>query len=477
MRLALLPIIGFSNIQGESDYVLYKQMVRDLAKLAPPTFSYMCLPRFAFGQGSSEPGLLNLYTEGPTDPHDRGGFHDVLASASLTFLDLFGPRNCAYPIDAVVTSRTDVVPMLARWLWDWRAGEEVIPVVIFEPQICNVDITPRNETWLLNRTIGYLLGHPIFNTEHEKGMALEAASRFLQASLVRRLEQKARVVSVPVDFAGMDAAMAKHRRSDRFTLLFGGRLNAKKRADKMLQLYDEFYQYGRDVDIVVCSPKGEARIVVPPQVKLYTDLKRDDFLAKAAQAHVYLNTSAKEGFSAGFVEQVYMVPVSIVPDLPWTRSLLDEAFAQHPFVYRDFDEARVMLRWAYQHYEDAAKKCEPVRAYLRKRYDNAVVAAQLLEIVTEVVQESGQKFKVSDNQADLLWRAFKDMPERFSFADFWAKYQSKTIAGSKVPQLGELWRWQAYKWLQMGASELCRGPDPEYQKDSGVTTSYTGAGR
>jgi hypothetical protein len=465
VRLALLPIIGFKNVQGESDYILYRNMVRDFAALGKSVFSYFCLPRIAFGQGTNEPGLVNVYTEGPTDPADRGGFHDMLATPSLTFLDLFAPRNCLYPIDVVVTSRTDAVPMLARWLWDWRAGRETIPVIVVDPQVCNVPISDRNETWLLNRTLGYTMGWPVFNTENELNLALQAASKYLLPSLVRKLEERARVVvSSNVDFGDLDRVLRQVSRSELFTLFFGGRLNVAKRADVMLKLFDEFYRFGRDVDIVVCSPKVEARIVVPPQVRLLTSLKRAEFIAEAARAHVYLNTSKAEGFSAGFVEQVYLIPVSIVPNLPWVQSTLGEMFERHPFVYDSFDEARAMLRWVYEHFEEACEKCWPVREYLRREYDNRLVAGEMMAVIEGVIQACRRDFKLSAGQSDLLWRALKGMEERFGFERFWKALCDKGAAATRIPQLGWLWRWQAYVWLTEHVTDLCDAPEPVFEQ-------------
>ncbi len=466
MRLALLPVIGFRNIHGESDYVMYRNMALDLHRMEPDVFSYMCLPRSAVGQARNESGLYNLFTEGPTAANDRGGFHDMLATSSMTFLDLFGPRNCLYPIDAVITSRTDVVPSLARWLWDWRGGREVIPVIVIDPQVCNIEIVDSNETWLLNRTLGYVMGWPVFNTEHEKEMALEAASKYLQASLMRKLEKRSIVIACTVAFADLDRAMQRNSRAERFTLVFGGRLNAHKRADKLVRLYDEFYRGGRDVDIVICSPKTEARMEVPSYMKLYTDLPRSDFLDQIARAHVYLNTSDAEGFSVGFVEQVYTVPVSIVPDKPWVRSLLGDAFEHHPFVYRGLEEARAYLRYAYEHFDEAAKRLVAVKNYLRKRYDNELVASQILMVARDVVSRCQSSVGIGDVQQDLLWRAFNSLPDCFSFHAFWERFKRKSISSNEVPQLGELWKWQAYVWLRTRVRDLANGPEPFFEKVS-----------
>lgn len=466
MRIAVLPIVGFTNVQGESDYILYRQMVRDFVQMGKPVFSYLCLPRISFGKASNEPGLQNLYTEGPLDPSDHGGFRDMLATASPTFLDLFGPRNCRYPVDAVVTSRTDAAPSLVRWLWDWRAGREVVPMIVNDPQVCNMQINEANDTALQIRSLGYLMGRPVFNTENELDLAMKAASRFFLPSVVRQIRDRAKVIAVSLSFSDLDRVLAHTKRAERFTLFFAGRLNAAKQADVMLKLYDEIYRSGRDVDVVICSPKAEANLEVPRYVRLEREMKRSEFIAEAARAHVYLNTSKAEGFSAGFVEQVYLVPVSIVPNKPWVRSILDDKMIEHPFVYDTVDEARAMLRYCYSHFEEAKERCWPVRHWLRERYHNRLVADELLGVIEGAIRETRQSQKTSDSQADLFWRVLKVMPDEFQFEQFWEGLCEKAAAQTKVPQRGGCWRHHAYCWLTENAEDLVNGPEPVFRKRS-----------
>lgn len=460
MRLLLVPTVTFRNLASESDYLMYRYMVEDMERLEP-LYSYFWLPKAVKDQGKPRQSIKLLYGDGQKEVAYME-HHDQLASVGASFLDFFGPRNCVFPVDAVVTSRADVVPSLVRELWDWRAKQTLIPVILRDSQIMNIAQTEANETWLLTRLLGYVMSYPLFETEENRDQAIALATKYLRPTLVKKLADHSQVMACTVDFASLDRALERHQRGERFTLFFGGRLNAAKRAKNLVQLLEEFWQFGREVDVVVCSPKSDAKVKIKPPLRLLTALNRQEFLERAAQAHVYLNTSKAEGFSVGFIEQTYMVPVSVVPDLPWCRSLLDGADKLHPFKYRTFEEARAMLRWVYQNYEEAVEKIRPVRAYLRQRYDNVVLSEQVLALVKSAVERV--ELKLSGQQADLLARSWKELPAEFSLADCWKLVRGKMLAHNPTPERGELWRWHTYKWLCQQATDLGNSEVPVFSR-------------
>lgn len=445
MRIAVLPIIGFRNVLGESDYLMYDALIRYV--VSQGHFVYFCLPEEAIGKVPPIAGVKYIFDE------KVGLWYDREADVSTTFLKLFSPRTAKYPVDVVLTSRATAVPVISRQLWDYRCEEPQVPVVIYEPKVASFTGTHQvvRDIELVGRTLGYALGHPVFSTQEELDLALEAARRFLSGLMVRQIQERAKIIPFGVDCDSLDAVIGEP--FERFTVFFGGRLNrGSKRAERVVQTYDQFFRFGREIDVLLCTPKEDPYIhkVIgkrgAAEVRIMPNCSRDEFLAQAGRAHVYLNTSKYEGFSVGFMEQMYLM-VGIIPDEPWCRAMLKDAFKRYPFVYRNMDEAAAMLRYVYENYDKAREQVAWLRDWIREEFGLESMSRRLLEVIEDAVERSKTDVLLSKGNVELLEQTLADCHGRFSFESFWDRLKKNSLMVTDDPKRGQVSRFVAYRWL------------------------------
>ncbi len=253
----------------------------------------------------------------------------------------------------------------------------------------------------------------------------------------------------------------RYGKSSRFTCFFGGRLNrGAKRSDVMLREYDSLFRFGRDIDITICSPKDEGWVLEAireeyPEISVLTNVGSDEFLRRAAQAHVYFSTSAHEGFSVGAVEMLYMTKYGTVfvgPRLDWMEGLLGkEAFEEYPFLYEDFTQARVMLRHIHENHEDAAKQVEWVSDLMRERYDVMDTAElhydHFRTVVDTELDESFVRTLMGPGTVALTKEAFDALSDEFGLDELYDEMIQRSRAMKSEPRRGQTTKWAVRRWL------------------------------
>jgi hypothetical protein len=160
-------------------------------------------------------------------------------------------------------------------------------------------------TELASRSISYsVVTHTFFDTEREKKVALSGCRRVLAVPLLKDLAKK--MTALPYGFSSecIDKAIEGVEKKDKFTLFAGARLNLDKRWREIIDAYNRFYAFGRDVGIQVCCPanaKNPIRELVKTNeaIQIKAECPQAEFLREAASSHVVLNTSKVEGFSVG----------------------------------------------------------------------------------------------------------------------------------------------------------------------------------
>lgn len=246
----------------------------------------------------------------------------------------------------------------------------------------------------------------------------------------------------------------------RFTCFFGGRLNrGAKRADVMFREYDSFFRFGRDVDITVCSPKEEGWILdlvkqQYPEIQVLVQTPSDEFKQRAAKAHVFLNTSAHEGFSVGFTEMMYMTKygtVLLAPRVPWVKGLFKEQFDKYPFLYENFDQAAAMLRWVHQNYEEAAAQAQYLGDWTREQYDakrtNEEHWQHFKKITDQELNDKMIRGLMSQSNTELLMESLERMPDVFSIPQLYQNMIDNSRAMKAEPRRGQTTKWAVRRYL------------------------------
>jgi len=449
MRICILPIFSISNLAGASELLhLSPQFFKRLDGL----YFYHCIPK-----------RLERYIPEKLDnvkyiiynDEEQWNYYDQVGGVGASFLSLFNERIGKYPIDCVWSTRTALAASLSRMLWDSRTPEPSIPMFIEEFKACDYGKTHNivNDLELAARSLGYVFGYGIFNTPVEKEIGISAAMRYLAPSMVKKIDENSRVIGDNVDIAKVERAKKKAKLKDKFTLFFGGRLNEAKRAKKLVEIYDRFFRFGRDVNVLITSPRAESgnywqrkdTVKRFPEVEFKFNIDSEEFLKEACSSHVIISTSKHEGFTVGVLEMMCSGAVMLLPNEYWVKGLLLDFYDKYPFIYKDFVHAQAMLREVYDNYEEARKKMKPEMIAKRWFKDKNV---ELLELTAKEVKggDCGEPGK------------------QVSLDDFYNKLVelSDNYRSTEAPTRGKMSRFVVYKWLSSKYKDLCQNEIPEF---------------
>lgn len=477
MRIAVIPMATIRNIAGDSEFLTFYRFAKRLAELKDDVFFYFVVPMTQIENLPLNSKIKYIFE------HPESGvyynYYDQLVDVPATFLQTFNSRIGKYVVDAVFTSRTESAPILNRQLVDYRIGS-VIPVVIDESKAADFGegYGIKNPLMLMARCLGYALSYSIFGHEEERNIAVKVANRYLSPSSVRNIVEKSYSIGYGVDCDRLDILSKDVMKSEKFTVFFGGRMGVTKRADKVVEIYDKFFQFGRDVKIVVTSPKeevwfGAALKTKFPEIEFYKNLSADDYVSKAKSGHVFVSGSKLEGFTVGVMEQLYMGLVGILPDLPWARGLIGERNKQYPYYYKNWDEAAAMLRFVYENYEKAKKAICWVPNYVKVRFglDNEIL--RKFDVIENAVKDMSKNVNglLGERSIELIERSLISLRGRevFSLDDIVEVVAENSdileIKDILAPRRGRISKIAIYKYLiGNGFKDLCKREVPDFAK-------------
>lgn len=471
MRLVVIPAMTLGNPYGDSEWRGFMSWIEMVLAMHEDLFVHMIVPEEVKDKLEAPPPRVEYVYEGRI-----GLFYTVEADAPLSFMQEFNALTGKKVVDAVLTSRTPACGVMNRLLWDPRF-EELIPVVLEESKAVDYGEAHQAvmEPELVGRTLGYMCSWPILHSQFELDTALSAARRFLSASAVRRVMDRAVVIPRYLETDKIEAATAGVKKSPTFTTFFGGRVNSAKNADAMLDTYDKFFRFGRDIRVLISSPRAEAFTLGKyqakyPEVEWLTNMRPEQFWAKAGEAHVYLNTSKTEGFPIGFVEQLY-VPglVGIFPKAEWVKGVLGaDVVRTYPFAYDSMEQAGVFLRWVFEHHEEAVEKTLPLKQVLKEKFAKAEVCERQYARIAHAVEECEQRVRLSANAQELLLKGIGKLKEPFTLGEAYQAMCDESMWYSGKPARGQASPFMVYKWLKRnGYADDCRVAEPRFRRTNG----------
>ncbi len=475
------------------------RFINAMNKLRDDCYFYLVLSKSGKTEGLEIPERTHVLYLDEQD-YDGRIMYDMHCSLPIEFPRNFNIRYGKYPVDIWTTSRTTVSSVLKRELWDYRLIQSV-PVVLSEnmvvtpPKSMNrrdmdyrcalmartVPVATYYEDMLL-RSTAYATCHTLFPTELPKKEALETAKMFLSAKGLEMLHEKTRVQTKGLDFDHVDKTIPYGMPKNKtFTLFYGGRLNEAHGADKMIQLYDEMYQAGRDVKIILTTPKHDCTFLENElilkgrksggshdpdrHIDFYPGCPPHEFYAKAAGSHVFLEMSRQAGFAGGILEQLYMSKyglVPILPNVPWAWELVPDDYV---FLFKNDNEARSMLRWVYENYDEAVSKSKYISKYVYDKFSMKVNLPKYYAILEEIFEEfDAYKRLYSEGNVNLMQEAVDRLRTPFSLDEFFKLVVMFSRDSKFKPIRGKVSRYIAYRWLleEGGMKDTCDTPIPTF---------------
>ena len=380
MRFLLIPHIGLHKIDSDSNFLLYLDLARFLASKGH--YSFILMPKFASEllRDREERGIK--YMVG----NDAHGFYDDANVVDDRFMvEMFSKHGGKYITDVVITSKAAIIPYLQVLLSDYEHCKN-IPCFHIEPGVTDTEGHNyfEGDSRLMLVSAGYVYGTPVFLTDYERARAARLASKFFSPYRISQMMRKAIVTSVGVHCAVLDELIRDIPKRERFTLFYGGRLNRTKRPERIIEVYDKFFSYGRDLDIVVttgtrkstfCKQWGEIT-KGRPNINVRFQCPREEYLRIATSCHAFIVWSVSEAFPVGFWEQMYMGLIGLFPKTNWAVKQLPEGY---PWIFSSKTEAYAMLKEIYDDYPGAVSRTAWIRDYIRENHDAGAVYERILE--------------------------------------------------------------------------------------------------
>jgi hypothetical protein len=448
MRFAILPLIGLGNPTQDSNFHVWSDFIKELAPQGH--FFYMVVGNDNFPE---LPNTTYLTIDEPIDFFYR-------SCHAPEIMQRFSIRHGDIIVDAVLTSRAGISHYLQATLSDFRTKNEM-PVVVLEPLVRHDGVAnPAVRRAMAYSTVNSMMW---FLNADERKKAIENARTYASSSDTLSAIDNGIIEGLWVNTDYINEVTKNITKNEKFTVLWAGRISPDKQPEKMVEIMEKFYSFGRDVRQIVTTHQENphlAKIVTNASSieQVIFSCKRDEFLQKTATAHMFICTSKVEGFPTGFWEQLYVVQIGIFPDKPWVRASLP---SNYPFIYKDMMEAHVLIRWIMDNYDEALKKVDWIREYIKETVDRGPVCNRMMDkIITYATMtkiEPGVK---------MLEETYQDtinlLPDRFTLAEYEKALEktSKSYSAKRVPVLGYPSKHALYRFLKTKLTDDCTQSTP-----------------
>jgi len=434
MRFAILPLISVKKkILKESDWVTWKQLIHTWRE---EVFCYVLLHENADVPEDCEFENVEYVRLKHWSPYASDQ-----ATISSEVYELFNPVNGKYQVDAFWTSRSPVAANLKRLL-DYN-GQTAVPVYLVEMWVQEYAKLTDLDHKL--RAVSYSECVTLFQSEREKKIALDSCRKYLAPAEFIKAEGLARVRSGGINAHRIAKLADSTPKFDTQTLLFAGRLNSNKHWKDVLEVYQDLFRMGHDIEIKVLSGSAEPTEHFD-KVEVVKPLGYAEYLEFLCKCHVSVSMSREEGFSFGLLEQMCTGNPVLLPDTWWAWDLAGSK--DYPFLYKNKKELYALLTWVLRNYADARTRMVEHTERIVEQHDVSVAAAEMLGVVDGTFVEFGE-------WDEKFHAVLAETPPLFSLLEFCniaAKMYPGTAFGTYLIVIGAY--RNIYHWLRSNAVEV-----------------------
>ena len=470
-RWLLIPHTGLRNIKGDSNYLLFLDLAKHLTSRGH--WVYMLMPGYAREKVTHVERLMYVFQEMYYDFYTA---YVVLDSQWMC--DLFSRRVGTELIDAVVTSKAMLIPSLQELLSDHVRCKDIVCYHI-EPGVMDREAGDsfQGTMQMVRTALGYAYGIPVFLTPYEKERGIRLAREYVSGSTLQMIDQDSIVAPVGIDVKGIDAIVDGVERNEKFTLFYGARLNAVKQPERIIEVYDYFYKYGRDIEIVITTGtqhlpavRFEKKVLKGRDfLRIKWACSREEYLKEAAKCHAFICWSTSEGFPVGFWEQMHLGLVGLFPNRNWAVKQLPKGYK---WVFSTKQEAYAMLMeladdWQ-KHHDDMAY----VRKIIRDEYHVGKIYS-LIEADLENRLSDKKTYRMTKGVVDLAQEVLPVAGEEFTLLQLLdLMKQSGRVFMAENKERSATFRYPSnydiHSWLiENGYEDVCDGRVPRYRKVNG----------
>jgi glycosyltransferase involved in cell wall biosynthesis len=404
-----------SNLNGCSSNSIARATWGHLIKAHPDLFVYQTFPI----TNDDTKGGWNYIEQGDEFTRER---HKLLpvhylpirydqtgAGLSRELYDLFGGLRGKYVVDAVVSEAPIGTPALRKALSFYNEQKDShVPIVHKDPFVLNADeLGNVSEADSVCQSLGYALGWNIITSDYEKQLLVQEASRWLRPSVLERIIARSIVQPAGTNCDELDAILSApdFKRYDRFTVAVVDRFTSPLNWEKALASWDSLFAGGTDLDLQITTlSKGVVQAGWDPSryswMRVHWGCPRHEFIKLMPRCHAFLAMSDRHSYPQGLMECLYSGLIGVFPNKRWARAVLP---AEYPFWWDNVGQARQIIRWIRENYEEAQRMTAWVRPWLRETYSTQVCAEKIYAFIERAVDA---------NREELWWPGVAGLIEK-----------------------------------------------------------------
>lgn len=394
-------------------------------------------------------------------------YHSEIAHSHSDLVQAFNRQYGTYPLDAVWTERT-VAGVIWQRLLSPQREKKPISVTICEPEVEDVAQISQ-ETDEMLRALSAATCKYVLLGEDQLRLARDRYQKYLSGSLLRRMQQNARVLYLGSGFEPLKKLVAETEKVSEFTLHSGSWVVGRKRLDKVIDVMNLLYELGCPVKSILTTPTTGSKLLTELQqragsgVEFRTAVVRKEYWETAVRSHLFLCASDEESEGIGYAEGAYLAGLGLFADRPWLQGFLPEGY---PYKFKSVDEGVALVRWLFERRAEVDPWQERLRHHLEQTFsirDQVVKHAAVIAEGTEYWKGptpassiyQSMKQLVAELESPVTWQ---DLTARLGKEILVSPFGSRKLIRSSAPGVYDYYRLM----LSFGWEDDCEEEYPVF---------------
>lgn len=467
MRICIIPDNSIKNIWSSSSYLA----MEDFMINNPNNYYYLFVDNVTkeqYEKRIEEKEFNNVHIS-TYDWYVTDFYNNVLSFDFRALSENFSNMFWKYPVDLFFGASPYFAFLIKKYASDIRRFYNDVLYFNFEQKTLDAktDKMPRYE--YISYNLWHVVWHTIFLWELDKKLALKELLKIFNWEALKKFHENSTVIPMWVNCDFIDEILKDNVKNSNNTMFYWWRINTAKRVDQTFQEY--FYLYAEwswkyDIEITTWSQFNKTLWNIESVAKLHKNVNREEYLKIACKCHCCLSFSPIESFGVWRLEMLYCWVIIILPDKERVWNFFWKW--QYPFLYKNLDEARFMLRDIMENYEESWKKIEWIREYIKEKFDIKKISSIYQEYFLSKVEKNRLNAIRSNKPCNkLLSDAFELIKDR-EIISFWQLVSvmqkiSPTFDLSNSPRWKSYSQWELYSnAISQWAIDLCNAPYPNF---------------
>lgn len=384
MIVLVQPMYSKQELNADSTYIIYTQLIRGMLEVRPSWHFYIIFPDDKSGYKYEPDGFFRLpnVTRIPQRISPR-----KLANA-IQFDAMWWDKLYRHLAFDVVWANLIEAAGPIKFAGQAAYGTYSRPIIIGAHNYVMHDSLPYAYDALEHVAIAQVMGaiHSdlhVFNSDYCKLMFFENAARYLNNTMLDKLHSTAR----RIDMGTLEESLQPIKRNNPVPIIaYNHRLQAMKNYDKTFKLLDRLYQSGTKFEVWYINNAAEhsSKILNYEFVKMKLCATRQDYLATLRQCDLNVSNSQIETFGIAYVESMAVGQPIVVPLGSTFPEITDKANNNYPYLFRNEGEQAEMLKTLLTDKDERDKWGGILSRYVRKAYNNRLWAQRYAALFESV---------------------------------------------------------------------------------------------